>query len=108
MWPARSEKIQRFEKRREETKNSEESLNFGVRKVCVAIPDAVLCEESLGDGGIHDGSDCTVLGLLASLCLRRALDVGTCDVCMAELCDSVVRGFADAGEEEKVSCSLDL
>lgn len=49
----------------------------------------------LGDGSVHNGGDCAVAALLTAQCLLRAVDVGVCDVCMAELGDYVVGSLAD-------------
>jgi hypothetical protein len=54
---------------------------------------------SLGDRSIHDGGDCAVVAQLATLCVYRAVDIGVCDVCVAEFCDSVVGSFADTDEQ---------
>lgn len=54
-----------------------------------------LVRTCLSDGSIHNGGDCAVGALLATHCLLGTVDVGVCDVCVAELCDYVVGSLAD-------------
>jgi hypothetical protein len=53
----------------------------------------------LGDRSIYDGGDCAVVAQLATLCVYRAVDIGVCNVCVTEFCDSVVGSFTDTVEK---------
>jgi hypothetical protein len=57
----------------------------------------------LGNRSVNDSSNGTVVAQLATLCVYRAVDVGGCDVCVTELCDSVVGSFADTVVESMLA-----